>query len=123
MGSEALWASQVALEVKDLPANAGHARDTGSIPGSERSLGGGHGNPLQYSFLESLMDKGPMVGYSPSSWTRLGRHALVRCCRGITWESNDPAYRTDSVSQLTSSGPISPSVNRDVTTTYCLRLS
>ena len=65
MGSEALWASQAALEVKDLPASAGHARDTGLIPGSERSLGGGHGNPLQYAFLESLVDKGTMVGYSP----------------------------------------------------------
>ena len=34
--------------VKNLPANAG---DVGSIPGSERSLGGGYGNPLQYSCL------------------------------------------------------------------------
>ena len=34
---------------KDLAANAGDIRDVGSIPGSGRSLGGGHGNPLQYS--------------------------------------------------------------------------
>ena len=33
-------------------------RDTGSIPGSGRSPGGGHGNPLQYSCLENPMDKG-----------------------------------------------------------------
>ena len=33
--------------VKDLPANAGDARDAGSIPGSGRSLGVGKGNPLQ----------------------------------------------------------------------------
>ena len=45
--------SQVALAVKNLPAKAGDLRDTGSIPGSERSLGGGHGNPLQYSCLEN----------------------------------------------------------------------
>ena len=32
--------------VKNSPANAGDRRDEGSIPGSERSLGGGHGNPL-----------------------------------------------------------------------------
>ena len=32
--------------VKNLPANAGDARDMGSIPGSGRSLGGGNGNPL-----------------------------------------------------------------------------
>ena len=41
--------------VKNLPANAG---DLGSIPGSGRFLGGGHGNPLQYSCLENPMDRG-----------------------------------------------------------------
>ena len=40
--------------VKNLPATAG---DIGSIPGSGRSLGGGHGNPLQYSCLENPMDR------------------------------------------------------------------
>ena len=38
------------LVVKNLPANAGDIRDMGSIPGSGRSLGGGHGSPLQYSY-------------------------------------------------------------------------
>ena len=33
-------------------------RDTGSVPGSGRSPGGGDGNPLQYSFLEDPMDRG-----------------------------------------------------------------
>ena len=37
--------------VKNLPANAGDARDPGSISGLGRSPGGGHGNPLQYSCL------------------------------------------------------------------------
>ena len=41
-------ASQVALGVKNPPANAGDVRDMGSSPRSGRSLGGGHGNPLQY---------------------------------------------------------------------------
>ena len=41
-------ASQVALEVKNTPANAGDIRDTGSIPRSRRSPGEGHANPLQY---------------------------------------------------------------------------
>ena len=47
--------------VKNLPANAGDARDardTGLIPGSGRSPGGGHGNSLQYSCLENPMDRG-----------------------------------------------------------------
>ena len=53
-----MWASQVALAVKDLPANAGDVRDAGSIPGTRRSPEGGHGNPLQYSCLENPMDRG-----------------------------------------------------------------
>ena len=51
-------ASQVRLVVKNLPANAGDLRDVGSIPGSRRSSGGGHDNPLQYSCLETPMDRG-----------------------------------------------------------------
>ena len=50
--------SQVALVVKNLPANAEDIRDVGSIPGSGRSSGGGHGNPLQYSRLGNLMNRG-----------------------------------------------------------------
>ena len=46
-----VWASQVALVVKNLPANAGDIRDMGWIPGSGRSREGGHGNPFQYSFF------------------------------------------------------------------------
>ena len=45
-------------EKKHLLANGGDARDAGSIPGLGRSLGGGHGNPLQYSCLENPMDRG-----------------------------------------------------------------
>ena len=44
--------------VKNLPANAGGAKDMSSIPGWERSLGVGNGNPLQYSCLENPMDRG-----------------------------------------------------------------
>ena len=51
------WASQVALVVKNLLANAGDIKEVGSIPGSGRSPGGGHGNPLQYSCLENPMDR------------------------------------------------------------------
>ena len=46
------WASQVALVVKNLPANVGDIRDMGSIPGSGRSPGGRCSNPLQYSCLD-----------------------------------------------------------------------
>ena len=50
--------SQVVLAVKNLPANAGDVRDTGSIPGLGRSPEEGNGNPLQYSCLENPMDRG-----------------------------------------------------------------
>ena len=50
--------SQVALVVKNLPANAEDIRDAGSIPRLGKSLGRGHGNPLQYSCLENSMDRG-----------------------------------------------------------------
>ena len=51
-------ASQVALEVKNLPANTGDIRDVGLIPGPGRSSGEENGNPLQYSCLENPMDRG-----------------------------------------------------------------
>ena len=54
----ALSLSQVALVVKNLPANIGDIRDEGSIPGQGIPTGGGHGNPFQYSYLENLMDRG-----------------------------------------------------------------
>ena len=47
-----------ALVVKNPPANAGDIKDSGSIPGLGRSLGGQHGNLLQYSCLENPMDRG-----------------------------------------------------------------
>ena len=59
------------LVVKNPPANAGDTGDTGSIPGSRRSLGGGHGNPLQYSCLEKPLDRG--VG-----WTTAHRIAKIQ---------------------------------------------
>ena len=67
-------ASQLALVVKNPPANAGDLRDTGSIPGSGRSPEGGHGNPLQYSHMENPMDRGAWqtTDYKVTkSWTRL----------------------------------------------------
>ena len=60
--------------VKNLPANAGDARDVGSIPGSGRSPGGGNGNPLQYSCLGNPIDRGAWRATVPGvtkSQTRL----------------------------------------------------
>ena len=52
-----LWASHMALLVKNPTANAEDIRDAGSIPGLGRSPGGGHSSPLQYSCLENPMDR------------------------------------------------------------------
>ena len=56
--TQVTWASQVALEVKNPPANERDARDTSLIPGLGRSSGVGNGYLLQYSYLENSMDRG-----------------------------------------------------------------
>ena len=64
------WTSPVAQKVKDPPA----MQEAGLIPGSGRSPGGGPGYPLQYSCLESPMDRGAWwatVHRVSQSWTRL----------------------------------------------------
>ena len=62
---------------KDPPANAG---DVGLIPGSGRSLGGGPGSPLQYSYLGNLMDRGAWsatVHGTAKSWTQLNQLSML----------------------------------------------
>ena len=71
-------ASQIAVVVKNLPANAGDLRDPGLIPGLGKFLGGGHGNQLQYSCLENRMD-------SVAWWVTVCRTAESR--RWLKWLS------------------------------------
>ena len=66
--------SQVAPVVKNLPADAGDIRDMGSIPGLGRSPGGGHDNPLQYSYLENPHGQRSLRGYSPWGSQRVGHN-------------------------------------------------
>ena len=66
--------------VKNLPANAGDTGDIGSIPGLERSPGGGNGNPLQYSCLKNPMDRGAWqatVYRVAMSWAHLSVHTYT----------------------------------------------
>ena len=66
-----IGASLVAQTVKKSACNAG---DPGLIPESGRSPGGGNGNPVQYSCLEILMDRGAWwatVHRAAKSWSRL----------------------------------------------------
>ena len=58
--------------VKNQPASAGDARDSGLIPGSERSPRVGYGNSLQYSCLENSMGREiwqATVNGDAKSWT------------------------------------------------------
>ena len=79
-------ASQMALVLKNPPANAGDLRDLGLIPGSGRTSGEGHGNLLQYSCLENPMDRGAWWAIDHSvtkSWTLqkwLSMHAHTHWC-------------------------------------------
>ena len=61
-------AAKVALVVKNLPANAGDEELQVQSLGGEDSLGGGYGNPLQYSCLENSHGQRSLAGYSP--WGR-----------------------------------------------------
>ena len=60
-----IGASQVVLVIKNPPANGGDFRDMGLTPGSGRSSGVWHGNPLQYSCLENPHGQRSLAGYSP----------------------------------------------------------
>ena len=88
--------SQVALVVKSLPAKEGDIRDAGSIPGSGRCPGGGHGNPLQYSCLKNPMDRG--------AWWSIG-------LRRVRHDWSDLAYMGDILaSDLRYPASVSPSL-------------
>ena len=85
-----VWATQVALVVKNLSVSGGDIRDASSIPGLGRSPGGGHGNPLQYSCLGNPTDRGnwwATVHGVTKKWTwpkQLNTHAkvvlMLYCC-------------------------------------------
>ena len=100
------------LAVKDPPASAGDIRDLGSIPGSGRSPGGGHGNPLQRSYLENLHGQRSLTGYSPrgrkeSDMTeRLSRHKTVEAFDTGGAEGVGSRNVQESVHQRHSSRPL-----------------
>ena len=74
-----LQASQVALVVKNLPANAGDTREASLIPGWERSPGGGRSNPLQHSCLDNPLDRG--------AWRATGHGVAELDTTETTWHS------------------------------------
>ena len=95
-------------------------RDVGSIPRSGRFPGGGHGNPLQYSYLENPMDKGSrratVLGVTKSQtqpkW--LSMHAHVRAKRWM-WRSPSHSrneFATDHWATITKSSLLHPGVSQ-----------
>ena len=83
-------ASQVALVLKNLPANVGDARDEGLIPGSGRSPGGGHDNPIPISMPGKFHGQKQLVGQSPQGrkeldMTELTQHTHITTCQACLW--------------------------------------
>ena len=81
---EVSGASQVVLVVKNLPAKKRDLRDKGSTPGLGRFPEGRHGNPLQYSCLENLMDRGAQWATFhrvAKSWAGLKRFSMQACMK------------------------------------------
>ena len=94
----------VALVVKNLPASAGDARDTGcSIPGSGRSPREGHSNPLQYSCLENPMNRGAWwasvhrdaKSQTQLSQTQFSTHVSIKLSQVVLVLKNLPANAGD----------------------------
>ena len=72
--------------VKNSPTSTEDVRDMGSIPGSERSLEGGHGNPLQYSCLENPMDRLGFPGGLQSIGLQRAGQDSSDCTHAWCWE-------------------------------------
>ena len=79
--------------MKNPPAKAGDVRDVGSVSGSGRCPGEGHGNPPQYFCLENLMDQGAWkatVHRVAKSRTRLKRVSTAQTgTNSITFDDKD----------------------------------
>ena len=100
LSAGSIWASQVALTVKNPPANSGDRRDAGSIPGWGRSPGGGRGYPLQYSCLENPHGQRSVV---------VRHNGTDFACR---WHTCRSTQQIDSIRQLsisqTEASPLPP---------------
>ena len=120
-----LWASQVALVVKNLPSNAGDTRDMGLIPGSRRFPGVENGTQLQCACLENSMSRKAWwatVHGSTKSRTWLSDWACTHTYN-LVWSSISLRLNISSIPQITSFmnlnkwsnswEPVSSPVNRD----------
>ena len=84
--------SQVVLVVKNPPTSARDIKYMGSVPGSGRSPGGGHGKLHQYSYLENPMDRGAcqaVVHRVAQSWTPLSDFTCTSFIRKLKWPGSE----------------------------------
>ena len=82
-----LWASQVTLVVKNLPANAGDVKDSVSVSGLERPPRVGNGTLLKYSCLENSMGRGAwwaLVHEAVKSWTQMNMYGFLWCVKVLS---------------------------------------
>ena len=83
------FSNAICNEFREAVESACNAGNPSSIPGSGRSPGGGHGNPLQYSCLENPHGQRNLVGYSPRGCKELDmtEHGTERQCAslGLQW--------------------------------------
>ena len=75
--------------VNNPPASARDTRDMGSTPGSERSPGGGHGNPPQYSCLENPMEGGAWLSVVHRIRKSQARQSDLACTHSHTHTQSD----------------------------------
>ena len=91
----------MALVVENLPANAGDARESGLIPVSGRSPGGGQGNSLQYSCLENPMDRG---AWQAAVHGVAQRQTLLKQLRTVDSVIKNPPANAGDVALIPGSG-------------------
>ena len=99
-------ASQVALVVKNPPANVGDVTDSGSIPGSGRSSGEGNGYPLQYSSLENARTEEPGSQWSIGSQSQT-QTTEPTCSRMLSTGNTLSKCHTHACAHTHSTTPVS----------------
>ena len=91
--------------VKNLPANAEDTRNVDSISGWERSPGGGHGKPLQYSCLENPMDRGTWKALSPRGPKELTWLSIWARTRTWLWGLGAAGWKAVGQAELPAATP------------------
>ena len=122
--------------VKTPPARAGDIRDPGSVPGSGRPTGGGHGKPLQHSCLENPMDRTAWwaavhrVAKNRTELKQLSTQAhqrsrewnprqVLRKCHGPSWDNLSKLIIMRSRSKRKLKGGVLARISREIEPIRC----